>query len=63
MVLYGHLNGATELFTTLQTATADLNRPPAFLASHPNLPERIADLERLAAATGWAFNGEKTPLP
>jgi len=61
--LYGHLNGATDLFITLQTATADVTRPPAFLASHPNLSDRIADLERRAAAAGWTFSGEKTPLP
>ena len=61
--LYGHLNGATDLFATLQTATADRARPPAFLASHPNLLERIAELERRAVAAGWKFGGEKTPLP
>ena len=61
--LYGHLNGATDLFSALQTAAADTIRPPAFLASHPNLSERIAELERRAAAAGWTFAGEKTPLP
>ena len=61
--LYGHLNGATDLFAALQAATSDAARPPAFLASHPNLPERIAELERRAEAAGWTLQGAKTPLP
>jgi predicted Zn-dependent protease len=63
VALYGHMAGATDLFTTLQSATADRTRPPAFLASHPNLDERIGDLERQAASAGWMVDGEKTPLP
>jgi predicted Zn-dependent protease len=63
VALYGHMAGATDLFTTLQSATADRTRPPAFLASHPNLDERIGDLERQAASAGWMVDGKKTPLP
>ncbi len=61
--LYGHLNGATDLFTSLKEATGDTTDSPAFLASHPGLSERIADLQREAAAAGQSLIGEKTPLP
>ena len=61
--LYGHLKGSIALFTVLQAATTDVARPPALLASHPDLPARIADIKSLAAGAGWSFEGETTPLP
>lgn len=61
--LYGHLNGATDLFARLRTVAMEVKQPPAFLASHPYLEERIADLRRQASRNGWTFQGDKTPLP
>ena len=61
--LYGHLNGATDLFSILQSASEDHREPPEFLASHPNLPQRVIEIERRAAAAGWPLAGAKTPLP
>ena len=60
--LYGHLNGAIDLFAVLEAATADSAQPPEFLTSHPNVPARIAEIERRAAVAGWVFEGERTPL-
>ena len=61
--LYGHLDGASDLFAILQAATADRAAPPAFLASHPHLDDRIENLRALAAANAWLSSGDKTPLP
>lgn len=61
--LYGHLDGAADLFARLQTAVNEEKHPPTFLASHPHLGERVADLRRKAAHNGWAFQGDKKPLP
>ena len=63
VALYGHMAGATDLFVTLQEASADRADPPALLASHPDLDERIGDLERQAVTAGWKLEGETTPLP
>ncbi len=63
VALYGHLNGTTDLFAQLKTVTNDADDPPAFLASHPHLQERINDLKLLARRNGWTFQGAKTPLP
>ena len=63
VALYGHLAGAIDLFRSLQSETADVRRPPAFLASHPNLDERIAELERRAADADWSLVGEIKPRP
>ena len=61
--LCGHLNGTTDLFARLQTVALDVNRPPAFLASHPHVEARIANLQRLASDNSWTFQGERKPLP
>ena len=61
--LYGHLNGATDLFARIQTVAKRVKRPPAFLASHPHSEARIANLRRQASRNGWTFQGDKIPLP
>jgi predicted Zn-dependent protease len=61
--LFGHLNGATDLFDRIEAAAKDASQPPAFLASHPGLAVRIANLQRQAGRNGWTFQGDKTPLP
>jgi len=62
VALYGHLDGATDLFARLQTVAKKTRQPPAFLASHPHLEERIANLRRRAGRYGWAIQGDKVPL-
>ena len=63
VTLFGHLNGATDLFLKLRALRADATGPPAFLASHPDLSERLAELKRRSMEVGWTFAGKKTPLP
>lgn len=61
--LYGHVAGATELFETLRRASTGRARPPAILASHPDLAQRIAAIKRQAVRSGWPLDGAKAPLP
>ncbi len=61
--LYGHLNGATDLFSRMQTVAKQEKQPPAFLASHPHLEARIANLRCQAGRNGWTFQGDKKRLP
>jgi predicted Zn-dependent protease len=61
--LYGHLNGAADLFDRMRAAAIDAKQPPAFLASHPYLADRIVNLRRQAGRNGWNLRGEKKPLP
>lgn len=61
--LYGHLNGATDLFSRLQAVAARRREPPVFLATHPHLAERIVNLQRQATREGWTFRGHKALLP
>jgi predicted Zn-dependent protease len=61
--LYGHLNGAGDLFAKLRSARGPFKEPPKFLSSHPHLADRVATLKRDARARGWPLEGPKTPLP
>ena len=60
--LYGHLNGATDLFTVMERASEGKARRPAFLSTHPGLKDRIATIKRRARENGWPLDGEKTPM-
>jgi Zn-dependent protease with chaperone function len=61
--LYGHLNGAGDLFAKLRAARGPFREPPKFLSSHPHLADRIETIKRNAVAEGWPLQGAKTPLP
>ena len=61
--LYGHLDGATDLFDQLRNVSNEASEPPALISSHPHLGERIASLRREAGHNGWTFEGDKKPLP
>jgi Zn-dependent protease with chaperone function len=61
--IYGHLNGATDLFVRLRPAANTGRKPPVFLATHPDLPARMARLKRDAERNGWPLAGAVTPLP
>ena len=69
--LYGHVNGADELFKVLEQLSSDDDdgddgdQSPfsAFATTHPLHQERIDAIADLAAENGWAVSGETTPLP
>lgn len=61
---YGHVHGADDLFQHLKdTHGGAQSRVPQWLASHPDLGQRIRALERRAQEQGYAQQGELTPLP
>lgn len=62
--LYGHVNGADEVFLVMQNELAKSPaQAPEFLRTHPLEPQRIEDLHLLAQRKGWSLGGELTPLP
>ena len=61
--IYGHLNGATDLFSHLRSAAKAGGKTPVFLATHPGLKARMARLKRDAERNGWSLSGAKSPLP
>jgi beta-barrel assembly-enhancing protease len=62
--LYGHVNGAADLFKALQAegARRDRKAPPEFLATHPLTQTRIDRIDAIASERGWATDGPLTPL-
>ncbi len=60
--LYGHLEGADELYQTLKLTYAEetLVTGPDFLNTHPNLDERLQRLDKLKTELG--VTGSVTPL-
>ncbi|MEN8161763.1 MAG: M48 family metallopeptidase [Myxococcota bacterium] len=62
---YGHVAGASDFLRRLPDAgpanVAD--RAAGWLATHPRSDRRVADLEALARAAGYASEGPLTPLP
>ncbi len=60
--LYGHLEGADELYQTLKLTYAEetLVTGPDFLNTHPNLDERLQRLDKLKTELG--ATGSVTPL-
>lgn len=61
--LYGHLNGATDLFARMQAVAKKAQQPPEFFSSHPHLEGRITVLRQQASRDGWTLQGDKTPMP
>ena len=62
--LYGHVDGATELFHLLQQQEKEhALHQPEFFDSHPLTENRITTLQQLAEEEDWATNGERTKLP
>ncbi|WP_111642978.1 M48 family metallopeptidase [Marinimicrobium alkaliphilum] len=57
--LYGHTDGAYELFHALDSHHA----VPQWLTTHPETHRRIARLESLAQSRGWHTRGPLIPLP
>lgn len=66
--LYGHVNGADELFKVLGQLSSDgaddeESVLDAFMATHPLHQERIDAIAEWAAENGWSTTGDITPLP
>jgi predicted Zn-dependent protease len=62
--LYGHVQGATELFEILRQAQQHEGIDiPQMLSSHPDTEDRIRQLNRIAETQGWTRQGTSKPLP
>ncbi len=65
--MYGHINGADELFRALVRESAkDPGRESwadEFLSTHPMNDDRIAAIQMLARENEWLLSGELTPKP
>lgn len=59
---YGHVNGATALFESLQHHEPAL-RQPEFTQTHPGTEGRIDAIKQIASANGWPMNEALKPLP
>lgn len=58
--LYGHVSGATALFSVLMQAQGNAGfTPPEFVSTHPLTEERIQAMREYAHQQGWA---QKEPL-
>ncbi len=62
---YGHVAGASDFLRRLPDAgpASAAERATGWLATHPRSDRRVAELEALAAAAGYAAEGALTPLP
>lgn len=63
--LYGHVNGAEQLFKVIQAQRGadDSSEQPAVFSTHPLDRQRLQAIEQTARERGWAREGELTPLP
>lgn len=64
--VYGHVGGARDAFAVMaKLGSGELPRGPQvnILRTHPLTADRIAAVDRVAAARGWKADGERTPLP
>jgi len=62
--LYGHVEGATELFEIFKKQSKEsLMTPPQFLSSHPDLDNRIAYLTDMAVRNSWYQTGVLSAIP
>lgn len=65
--LYGHVNGAADLFELFKQSRESSSKAPAwterFFSTHPLDDDRIGDIAKRAQAEGWQETGRLTPLP
>ncbi len=65
--LYGHVNGAADLFESFKDNRETSSRKPEwterFFSTHPLDEDRINDIAERASTEGWEINGDLTPLP
>jgi predicted Zn-dependent protease len=62
--VYGHVDGAMELFQLLQQQSLGRSlHQPEFFASHPLTENRITTLHQHAQKQGWDLHGKRMGLP
>jgi predicted Zn-dependent protease len=62
--LYGHANGAIDLFNLLtRLHQDDALKQPTFFVSHPLGKNRIKHIEEIATKHHWSLDKAVTPLP
>ncbi len=65
--VYGHLNGATQLFQMFSDARGPESQASTlldgFLSTHPLDENRVLAVQKRAGLEGWSLEGELTPLP
>ncbi len=61
--VYGHGNGAIELFDTFSELEQTRFSEPEVLRTHPQSLDRLAALNDQAEKKGWRMNGESLPMP
>jgi Zn-dependent protease with chaperone function len=58
---YGHVAGAGVFFERMAAADPTRAVVPAFVSTHPDLRERVADVRKLARKRGYALEGKLSP--
>ena len=61
--VYGHANGATDLFKVLNSLTEAMPTEPAFFVTHPLGENRIKHIENIAQKNNWSLDKPTKPLP
>jgi len=61
--VYGHSNGAVELFDTFSKLEQEQASAPEVLRTHPHSIDRIEELKLQAEKKGWRFTGQSLPMP
>jgi predicted Zn-dependent protease len=62
--IYGHANGATDLFKLLSSlGDEDILQEPTFFVTHPLGENRIKLIETIAKENHWSIDKAVTPLP
>ena len=62
--IYGHANGATDLFQLLSRLTDDeLIKEPTFFVTHPLGDNRVKNIEAIAKENQWSLDKATKPLP
>lgn len=61
--VYGHVGGARDAFSVMSKLGSPGAPQVTILRTHPLTAERIAAVDRIAAARGWKLDGERRPLP
>lgn len=61
--VYGHANGATDLFKVLSSLSKTMLKEPTFFVTHPLGKNRIKKIENIAKQNNWSLDMPTKPLP
>ena len=61
--VYGHGNGAIELFEVFSNLEQTHSSAPEVLRTHPHSIDRLQTLTDQAKINGWRINGRSLPMP